>query len=280
MRGIALGLMLAGCGGGGTATSGDMATLPPPAVFTQANTSDPATKMPANFGCGTKVDPPAPTTPTTQMVIVDDFQTNAPVAGAVVEVYGSMDALKAGTPAATSAPTDNKGQTMLTVPAGSYRVIYRTTGGPDTIETLELDRAYDDHARVLVSKATKAAIPGLVQVVQADGMGVIGGSLRDCDEKEVGGVSVMTTPPSGSFDAAANTFYFVDVGGGTTVPVRAQKWTTGEGVFAVLNVPPGDVSVAARGALGESAALSTLSAATVPVRANAVTVIQLEPRAP
>ncbi len=262
----------AGCGSGTKPTSDQ------PAVYVQPTPSDPMS--PANLGCvGGHADPAAPTTTTALDVVVKDFEKSTPVMGATVEVYLSLDHVNAMMPDASSMPTDVNGKTTLMVPPGSYRVIYRTFGAPNTIETIEFNRAYDDGARVSVSQATKSEIPALLNLAPDDTKGVVAGSQRDCNEKELGGITVGITSDAGAYDSSMNVFYFQDYGT-SRVPSLAQHWTSGDGAFAGLNVPPGNATVTAGGRANASGPLLKLGSGVVPVRANSITIVQLEPLGP
>jgi hypothetical protein len=268
-------MLVAGCGGGSKPVAGQ------PAAFVQPNTLDATTKKPANLGClGTHMDPAAPTAATMVTLTVEDFQNKTPVMGATVEVYQTLDKFNAKTPDATSTATDKNGNAMLMVPAGSYRVIFRTTADPSTtVETIEFNRAYNDPLRYSVSADTKSQIPPVIGVIPDDTKGVVAGSQRDCDEKEIGGVTVVTS--ANGYDSSSNTFYFIDQGSSTgiqTLPSKAQKFTSGNGVFASLNVPPGNATVTASGLLTDGGALTMLGTGVVPVRAGAITILQLEPK--
>jgi len=259
----------AGCG------SGTMATNDQPPVFVQPTPSD--AMSPANLGCvGGHADPAAPTTATAVDVVVKDFEKSTPVMGATVEVYLSLANVNAMMPDATSMPTDADGKTTLMVPPGSYRVIFRTFGAPNTIETLEFNRVYNDGARVSVSQATKSEIPALLNLAPDDTKGVVAGSQRDCEEHELGGITVGITTDAGAYDSAMNVFYFQDYGT-SRVPALAQKWTSGDGAFAGLNVPPGNATITAGGRADAAGPLLKLGTGVVPVRANSITIVQLEP---
>ena len=263
---------VAGCGSGTKMTSDQ------PAVFVQPTPSDPM--GPANLGCvGGHADPAAPTTVTTLPIVVKDFEKSTPVMGATVEVYLSLAHFNAMTADAMSAPTDADGKTTLMVPAGSYRVIFRTVGAPNTIETIEFNRVYNDGARVSVSQATKSEIPALLNLAPDDTKGVVAGSQRDCTEKELGGITVGITSDAGPYDAMMNVFYFQDFGA-SRVPALAQKWTSGDGAFAGLNVPPGNATVTGYGRNDAAGPILKLGTGVAPVRANSITIVQLEPLGP
>ena len=262
----------AGCGSG-TKTPADQ-----PPVYVQPTPSDPM--GPANLGCvGGHADPAAPTAATTLPIVVKDFEKSTPVMGATVEVYLTLTSFNAKMPDATSMPTDADGKTTLMVPPGSYRVIFRTFGAPNTIEAIEFNRAYNDGARISVSQATKDEIPALLNLAPDDTKGVVAGSQRDCTEKELGGITVGITSDAGPYDGAMNIFYFQDYGP-TRVPSLAQHWTSGDGAFAGLNVPPGNATVTASGRADAAGPLLKLGTGVVPVRANSITIVQLEPLGP
>ncbi|HXU74084.1 MAG TPA: hypothetical protein VN947_32420 [Polyangia bacterium] len=270
---LSLLVCVAGCGSG-TSTNSDQ-----PPVFVQPTPSDPMNA--AVLGClGGHGDPAAPTVPTPVDITVKDFEKSTPVMGATVEVYLSLDHVNAMMPDATAAaPTDADGNTTIMVPPGSYRVIFRTVGAPNTIETLEFNRVYNDGARVSVSQATKSEIPALLNLQPDDTKGVVAGSQRDCLEAELGGVTVSMMSTGGAYDNSMNVFYFQDFGT-SRVPALAQKWTSGDGAFAGLNVPPGNVTVTAFGKDGPSSPQFRLGTGLVPVRAGSITIVQLEPLGP
>lgn len=265
-------LPLVGAAGCGSGTAKPVSGQP--AAFVQPTPTDAAS--PASLAClGMHADPAAPTAATPLDLVVKDFEKSIPVAGATVEVYLSLAHFNAATPDATSTPSDADGKTKLTVPPGAYRVIFRTFGAPNTIETIELNRAFDDGARVSVSQATKSEIPALLNLAPDDTKGVVAGSQRDCAEKELGGITVAIGSDAGAVDPK-NIFYFQDFGA-SRVPSLAQTWTSGDGAFAGLNVPPGNATVTASGLVTDGGALVKLGTGVAPVRAGAITIVQLEP---
>jgi hypothetical protein len=252
-----------------------------PAAFVQSDTQNPATIMPADLSClGSFKDPAGPTATTAVDMVVQDFEKKTPVMGAMVEAYASQPDFNAGKVSASGGPSGADGKVTLMMPAGSYRVIFRTTADPiKTIETVEFNRAWNDPIRDSVSVATKGEIPGLVSVIPDDTKGVVAGDVRDCNNQRIGGAQFsVTSMTGGPFDSAANTFYFVDIDAKTTVPERSQKWTSGDGVFASLNVPPGISMVTATGLLKMGGAPTSFGTGLVTVRSNSISVVQLSPR--
>jgi hypothetical protein len=275
-------MLLLACGSNTTmmmTTSDPTRPLPnQPAAFVQSDTQDPTTIMAADLSClGSFKDPAGPTATTAVDMIVKDFEKSTPVMGATVEAYTSLADFNAMKVSAMGGPTGADGKVTLMMPAGSYRMIFRTTADPlKTIETVEFNRVWNDSNRVSVSIATKGEIPGLVSVIPDDSKGVVAGDLRDCSNKPIGGARYTVSSTGGSYDSFANTFYFVDIDKSTTVPERAQKWTSGNGVFASLNVPPGDATLTVNGLLKMGDTTTTkLGSAVAPVRTNSITVVQL-----
>src|SRR5262245_57449528 len=131
-KGLVLFVCVVGCGSGTKTPTGQ------PAAYVQPTLNDPMSAP--TLGCvGTHTDPAAPTSATTLALTVKDFEKSTPVVGATVEVYSSLAKVNASTPDATSAPSDSQGKTSIMVPAGSYRVIFRTFGAAGTIDTLEFN---------------------------------------------------------------------------------------------------------------------------------------------
>jgi hypothetical protein len=278
-RFIAAMLLALGCDSGNMMMMNTNGPLPgQPAAFVQSDTQDPSTIKPADLSClGSFMDPAGPTATTAVDMTVKDFEKSTPVAGATVEAYADLAGFNAKTPIAMGGPTAADGKVTLMMPAGGYRVIFRTVADPaKTIETVEFNRAWNDIDRISVSQATKGEIPGLVSVVPDDTKGVVAGDLRDCNNKQTGGLLFNVSSSGGSFDAKANTFYFLDIDKSTTVPARSQKWTSGDGVFATLNVPPGDVTLNVSGLKNATdKTLTMFGTAKAPVRAMSITVVQL-----
>ncbi len=162
----------------------------------------------------------------------------------------------------------------------------------ETIPTYEFFRLWNERNPVAIKLATKQAIPGLVSVTQRDGLGVLAGGIRDCEDNNVGGATVQVTGGNYPGDPMAAScadgkpydgtkqnqiFYFAKVGG-STLPTRVRKWTSGNGAVAALNVPPGKGKITVKGILTAGGMLTELNSAEVPVIADAVTIVDLPPK--
>jgi hypothetical protein len=152
-------------------------------------------------------------------------------------------------------------------------------GAPGTVETLEVGHAYNDGASASFSISTMSELPTLVNVALDNTKGVVVGSQRDCVEAELGGVTARLTVDGSAYDSASDVFYYQD-SGGSPAPSLAQKWTSGDGMFIALDLPPGNVTVTSGGRADAAGPLLKLGTALVPVRAGAVTVVPLEPLGP
>ena len=292
MRVSLLFLAAVGCGTNAMTTPPDMtpvtvtckATVTPPApTLIDSKTM---AKTPANMAClGTRVDPAAPTMDTVVMGNVKDFQDSNVVVGAVVSIYSDATQVP-DHPIAMSSPTAKDGTFMITVPKGFYRVIFGNSGGKavssgnamtDTIPTYEFAQIYNSTDRVSVKTTTRDAIPGLVSVTPDVTLGVVAGSVRDCDNKQYQGGLVTVTAGTWEANDQCLMFYFKDIGG-STLPVRTQKYTDGNGVWAALNVPPGMATIQANGLI--NGMVGPVGSATIPIISGAITTVDIAPAGP
>lgn len=92
-----------------------------------------------------------------------------------------------------------------------------------------------------VKESTYAVIPAVVGAPIEVGKGIIAGGFDDCDGVPVAGV-VASVEPS---DSSIAIRYFVD-----EFPNREPVTTTEDGLWGIINVPPGNVTVRLEGRLG------------------------------
>lgn len=271
-----------GCGGTTMMNSSpDMAMKPvvPPGLTLEGSMG----MTPGDIACvGNPKDPAAPDAETVVTGVIKDFQDDNKVVGAVIKLYATVEDVMANKPMVTSAPSDADGNFTYTVPKGYYRIIRANEGGKavssgnmvKTIPTYEFNVVYSDKSPTAVKTSTKDLIPGLVSVTQMDGFGVLAGGARDCNNKHVQG-AIVDVAATG-YKSDGQIFYFADVPGAGTVPVRNQKWTGDNGVFAALNVPPGYGIVTIKGALKMGDPLTVISQYKIPVIADAVTIVEAQ----
>jgi hypothetical protein len=272
----------------------DMAApiMPPPLTLEGSNGA-----KAANTACvGKNNDPAAPTVDTVVTGNLKDFQDDNKVVGATIELYASVDDLIAKKPLTigkdannmptTSVTTDTDGNFTYTVPAGHYRVIRVNHDGKavssgnmvKTIATYEFNVTYSDKGPTAVKITTKEAIPGLVSVTQMDGLGIVAGGARDCDNVHMAGAVAKIEVPNSTYTGEGLLFYFADVPGAGTVPVRKQKWTGDNGVFAALNVPPDQqyALVSFSGVPKAGDPLTKLAEYKIPIIADSVTIVEAQ----
>lgn len=275
--------LLGACGDKGTTMNGspDMAiTLPP--LFS----ADKPMEM-ASMACNGKfADPLVAAAMDTEVTgVVKDFQDDNLVSGAIVTLYATPDQVTNKTPIATSMPSAMDGTFKITVPKGSARVIRGVAGGSaissgimkPTIPAFEFGIRWDDKSPIAVKVATREALSGLISVTQMDGLGVVAGATHDCEDKTMGGANVTVFGGDGKTVVGQGPYYFVDAAG-STVPSRNAKYTGEGGVFASFNIPVGTAAISAVGVIGAGASVP-VSKATVPVIADAITIIHLLPLA-
>ena len=292
----AIATFVVGCSGGGSnldggTGGGDMAMKaapPAPPVYMEEKGMKTNLKM-EDFKCAAET--PGPMMETEIEGKIQDFQDDNLVRRAKIKLYKNADDALAGKPVAM-AESDKDGKYKIKIPAGMpARVVWSNEGGKavkdgnevDTIPTYEFNYKWDDKERIAVKVSTREAIPGLVSVIPDEKLAVLAGGVRTCSGKDVGGARVKLTdvgktPEGKDYDADGLTFYFVEVSG-STLPTRTQKWTSGNGAFAALNVPaPGKGKVTVYGVIGDPASAPLkIAEGSVPVLPGAITILEMFP---
>ena len=179
-----------------------------------------------------------------------DFQTGDEVDNVDIAIFG--DTNFSGTPIAT-ATSDVDALYTMTVPAGHTRYAFRSTDpetDPRFLDTYLLNQYFgvgDDSLDLdSVSFLTAAALPAFIGVMRTEGLGILAGAVRDCDDNEISGViaTVSTNSCVGVTDCVpahldgAQTYYFS--AGSSSLPVRLsqQPSTNKDGLFVVIELPP------------------------------------------
>lgn len=205
---------------------------------------------PANLDCSPANTPLA--TDITVSGTTNDFQTGDEVDVVNIAAFGDPDDFTGGNPIAMTT-SDADATFTITIPAGTTRVAFRSTD-PETptrfLNTYLMNQYYtgDETGVELnsVSHLTANALPAFIGVMRTEGLGVLAGAFRDCDDNEVGGViaTVSTNSCIGVADCepqhldGAATYYFS--AGSTSLPVRLtqQQATNKDGLFVVIELPP------------------------------------------
>ena len=274
--------------------------LPTVAVMANGGTGMPM--VAPDFACNLA----AVTTTTAALPIsgrVADFQTNAPVANATVDVFSGLNYL--GAPLATGM-SDATGMYTVTVPAGtmgplSWRV--RATDTLDTYlvnDTTDLTRAaVTGSNRNSVASTTAGLLAALLGQSRREGTGIIAGNALDCQRRDLIGAIATISSTSSVATGARPTFvpdaqvYYFSPTSGLPTPRNAATMTTvtsSNGLYIAIQIPPSTTATyyaqiwgfrtTAAVAMG-AAGLSLLSEVPVKVLPDVLVTVNNEPlRAP
>jgi hypothetical protein len=181
--------------------------------------------------------------------VVEDFQDGFVVEGVQLEVFYSNDASGSPNLDATNLDITNEdGETTALVPPG-VKIAYRVVGGetplypPGVVQTsIEYDvntpDADGDTIDALsVSQATYALITTVLGITPSPDKGILAGGFTDCDGNDIEGVVARLYRPSGELCQGANECldrYFIE-----ETPAQDQHWSSDDGLFGVLQIPPG-----------------------------------------
>lgn len=172
--------------------------------------------------------------------VVEDFQTGNPVPDALNQVFPGADIgniIGMGT-------ADEDANYSMTLPMGHARYGFLTTVD-GTLPTYLLNQYFDpdtaDQSLTLnsVSNLTANALPAFIGVTRTQGLGILAGAMRDCQDREVSGTIATVSGTSGAPDHldGAQTYYFS--AGSTSLPVRHSQASTtnSDGLFMVIELP-------------------------------------------
>ena len=85
---------------------------------------------------------------------------------------------------------------------------------------------------------TYQIIPSLLGVSPSPSKGIIAGTAFDVNEDPIEGAQVIVTDASGAIAGGSVVKYFVD-----SFPNRSQLYTSADGLWVAINVPPGTWNV-------------------------------------
>lgn len=173
---------------------------------------------------------------------VVDFESEVPVADVSVSFwYGdNVDATSD-----VGGTSGEDGTLTIEVPTCTP-VSYKTGTDPALEETKDTYEAHQMYAPPAegqgvtgelnsVSDETYSIIPALLGVTVETGTGVIAGTAYDCSEAAIEGATVSVHDAEGTTPDGVVVKYFV---GG--FPDRTQPYTSPDGLWVAMNVPPGD----------------------------------------
>ncbi len=192
---------------------------------------------------------------------VQDFSDDVPVAGAKLLVWAS------------NAPGDGEGNADFSFDTGTdqtgaveidsgvvqacSRFAYKvwTEWEPqETMPTYEVgnvlppvgDPEWNDFELISVSYATYQIIPLSLAIQPDTAKGMAAGTFYDCAGDPVQNAQLLVVDGSGNKAEGVYIRYFVD-----ELPDRDQQWTSEDGLFGAIDVPPGSWKMQLWGMLGD-----------------------------
>jgi hypothetical protein len=265
----------------------------PPTAITKANTRSGSAWIElgdASWSCLNTPSPDAPSTGTISLTgAIVDFQTGNGVGNAMVTAWRTNPLDTAGT-ATTSDVAATRGDFSMTLsmlPAGTRRYGF-TINAPSFLTTRVLARFYQPGLPATdeitaISEATATALPAFIGITRDPSKAAYIGTMRDCNGDEVSNVVVGISDQMTFFnDAGGQTFYFS--AGASSLPVRhnVSPSMNRDGLFTVLDVPPGPFSVIQVWGFRDTAELASgqmtlLAALPAGGEANMMVTANLEP---
>jgi len=186
----------------------------------------------------------------TVRLVCEDFEQGFSVENAYIDVF--LGNSVTDTPDFELGPTDSEGRTdELQAPANSlftYRVNASTeiVFPPGEIKTsIEYGQAVPSEGGdidvLAVSRHTYQLISTVLGIPPSPGLGILAGALEDCGGAEVEGAvarlyaGASSEPCKDEDENVCLDRYFVD-----ETPARDQKWSSEDGLYGILEIPPGD----------------------------------------
>lgn len=249
MRPLALILLaLPACSKG---QSDDTGTPPETSLFDSIINVE-ATPVAADLSCWTLGEDMLSVTPDPSCVTevpvngqVIDFESDDPVQDAKVELF--LNDLVEGT-ADEEQISDSSGNLTFSSAPTCTPISYRVSTDPDLEETkitIEAHEVYDFGESITaefnsVSYATFNIIPSLLGVSVEPGKGIVAGGAYDCNGDPIEGVQAIARSvddENGYFEDQV-VKYFVK-----NFPNRNQLYTSEDGLWVIVNIPPSDAIV-------------------------------------
>jgi hypothetical protein len=176
---------------------------------------------------------------------VNDFESGDPVADATVEIW--LDDVPSGTPdaiATTAADGIATFENLPTCEPFAYRVSTdplldetKVTLAAHKILTPDSSGTITDEF-VSVSKLTYQLIPTILGVIPLPENSIIAGVAYDCNEDPIEGAQMVVYDENGEIPDSLQVEYFKE-----EFPNRDQPYTSADGIWVAINVPPGALRV-------------------------------------
>lgn len=193
--------------------------------------------------------------------IVEDFEEGDAVPDATLELWWSDSTSGASDQETTSNASGEVSGTLMTCTPFTYR----TSTDADLEETVTTIQAHEiyafkpdgkPHSAQFYSVSTKTynIIPALLGITPKPGYGIAAGTAYDCNGDPVEFVQVVTKDGDGNIVEDQVVQYFRE-----DFPNRDQHWTSADGLWVIMNIPPGTFTVEMYGlnAAGEHDLLGT-----------------------
>lgn len=198
----------------------------------------------ADWSClGTASDESVTTADINLSGFVQDFQSKDLIPGAEITLYG--DGGISSTSLAT-ATADIDGNYTMTLPPGQTLWAFKLET-EDALDTYTLNEYFDpavtDQMSIIdsVSVSTAQTLPAFIGVDRTPGLGIVSGSIRDCKGNRVRGAVVTTSSTLDVVNPVEGSVAYYFSAAPTSLPVRhsQQSATNDDGVFVVIELPPG-----------------------------------------
>ena len=179
--------------------------------------------------------------PISMQALISDVQSGAPVANATLDLWFGNDPTAGGPDYSVVSGKDGYAGSKFRT---CTPVAYRTSTDPKTqatVDTYELNMVQPFSKVTLypifdsVSSTSYANFPAVLGVSPDGDKGIISGTTRGCGADPVEGSQIVVKDhATGAIPKSLVVKYYVD-----SFPNRVQKYTSADGKWVAINVPPG-----------------------------------------
>jgi hypothetical protein len=207
---------------------------------------------------------------------IEDFQSGDAVEGMQVEIFLGDDPDAAADFTATSdaSGTVTGGDIPTCTPFSS-----RATNGadPDAPPALQMhwSEAHTSPMNAFfnsVDSGTLSLMSALLGVTADSNLGFSAGTIYGCDADRtpLAGAQVVLRSADGTYPSGQNIHYFIE-----DFPAREETQTSADGLFLIVNVPPGAYTIEAWAVASAGAAPSLIASTTTRLYAGSLTVTDM-----
>jgi predicted small secreted protein len=195
-------------------------------------------------------DLPAPGDNVTVKLVVEDFSEGYPVENVYADIF--LGNVVTGTPDFALGPTDADGKTGTFQAPANAQIAYRVNAStqiPEPIGEIKASIEYDNRVpaeggdidAISVARDTYMLIQTVLGIPPTPGLGILAGAFTDCAGTDTVGIVARlypqgsTTPCKDEDGARCMDRYFVN-----ETPARDQKWSSADGLYGIVEIPPAD----------------------------------------